>query len=95
VTIASGSISVIDAIAARWNTGPVNVTLVSRDIENLDPGKRDALIDQRLAILAFALERKGISKAAIRTVWRPAKNDTSIHRDGPGLQEIAKIRIDK
>ena len=95
VTIASNSISVIDAIAARWNSGPVNVTLVSRDIENLDPGKRDALIDQRLAILAFALERKGISKAAIRTVWRPAKNDTSIHRDGPGLQEIAKIRIDK
>lgn len=95
VTIASASISTIDAIAARWQRGPVNVTLVSRDIENLDPAKRDALIDQRLAILSFALERKGVPKAAIRTTWRPARSDTTIYRDGPGLQEIAKIRLEK
>jgi len=25
--------------------------------------------------------------------WRPDAADTSIHRDGPGLQEIAKLRI--
>ena len=95
VTIASASISVIDAIAARWNAGPVNVTLVSRDIENLDPGKRDALIDQRIAALAFALEGKSVPRAAIRIVWRPSANDTSIQRDGPGLQQLAKILIEK
>jgi curli biogenesis system outer membrane secretion channel CsgG len=95
VTIASASISTIEAIAARWQQGPVNVTLVSRDIENLDPAKRDALIDQRLAILHFALERKGVPKTAIRTTWRPARNDATIYRDGPGLQEIAKIRLEK
>jgi hypothetical protein len=95
VTIASASISAIDTIAARWQRGSVNVTLVARDIENLDPAKRDALIDQRLAILLFALERKGVPKTAIRTTWRPARNDATIYRDGPGLQEIAKIRLEK
>jgi curli biogenesis system outer membrane secretion channel CsgG len=95
VSIASASISAIDAIAARWQRGAVNVTLVARDIENLDPAKRDALIEQRLAILLFALERKGVPKAAVRTIWRPARNDASIYRDGPGLQEIAKIRLEK
>lgn len=95
VTIASASISAIDTIAARWQRGAVNVTLVARDIENLDPAKRDALIDQRLAILLFALERKGVPKTAVRITWRPARNDATIYRDGPGLQEIAKIRLEK
>lgn len=95
VTIASASISAIDAIAARWQRGPVNVTLVARDIENLDPAKRDALIDQRLTTLMFALEGKGVPKGAVRLTWRPARSDTNIYRDGPGLQEIAKIRLEK
>jgi hypothetical protein len=34
-----------------------------------------------------------VAPGAISLTWRPDAADTSIHRDGPGLQEIAKLRI--
>ena len=40
-----------------------------------------------------ALASRGIAPGAIQITWRPDPADTSIHRDGPGLQEIAKLRV--
>jgi hypothetical protein len=75
--------------------GPVEVVLVARDTENWDPAKRDALIDQRIATLMSALANRGVAAGAVSVKWRPDRADTSIYRDGPGLQEIAKIQIRK
>ncbi|WP_298164240.1 CsgG/HfaB family protein [Novosphingobium sp.] len=88
--------SVLDQIVAlASSSGIIDVMLVARDTENWDPAKRDALIDQRLAVVTTALANRGIAPSAITVVWRPDRADTSVHRDGPGLQEIAKIQIRK
>lgn len=92
-SIGGGVQAVLDRIVAAAKQGGIDVTLVARDTENWDPGKRDSLIDQRLSALMAGLGNRGIAAGAIRVTWRPDKADTSIHRDGPGLQEIAKIRI--
>ena len=92
-SIGGGVQALLDRIVAAAKQGGVDVTLVARDTENWDPGKRDALIDQRLSALMAGLANRGVNPGAIRVTWRPDKADTSIHRDGPGLQEIAKIRI--
>lgn len=93
VALGGESANQLDAVAAAARQGPTEAMLVARDVENWDPAKRDALIDQRLAAVSTALVNRGVAPGAIRVVWRPEKSDTSIHRDGPGLQEIAKIRI--
>ena len=87
------SLNLLDQIAAAAKSGGAPVTLVSRDTENLDPGKRDALTNQRIAAVTAALASRGIAPGAIQITWRPDPADTSIHRDGPGLQEIAKLRV--
>jgi curli biogenesis system outer membrane secretion channel CsgG len=87
------ALSRLDAIAAAAQQGGVNVMILSRDTENFDPGQRDALINQRIAAITSALASRGIAPAGIRVTWRPAATDTSIHRDGPGLQELARLRV--
>ncbi|OCC24220.1 hypothetical protein MB02_07895 [Croceicoccus estronivorus] len=87
------ALSRIDQIAAAAKQGGVNVLIVSRDTENFEPGKRDALTDQRIAAITSALASRGIAPGAIRVLWRPDPADTSIHRDGPGMQELARLRI--
>lgn len=88
--------SVLDQLVAlAAANGTIDVMLVARDTENWDPAKRDALIDQRVAAVTAALANRGIAPAAISVTWRPDRADTSIHRDGPGLQEIARIQIRK
>lgn len=91
--LGGAALALIDNIAARAKKGGVDVTLVSRDTETFDPGKRDALTNQRLAAIIGALSSRGVVAGAVRVTWRPDPADTSIHRDGPGMQEIAKIRV--
>lgn len=83
----------LDQIALMASKELVRVTLVARDTENWDPAKRDSLIDARLAAVITALANRGVPSGAVFVVWRPDKADSSIYRDGPGLQEIAKIEI--
>ncbi|RYE50438.1 MAG: hypothetical protein EOP18_13420, partial [Rhizobiaceae bacterium] len=47
--LAGDAQGLIDQIAAAAKRGSVEVVLVARDTENFDPGKRDALTDQRIA----------------------------------------------
>lgn len=95
-TVLTGaSQSVLDQIVQRAGNGPVNVMIVARDTENWDPAKRDSLIDQRLAAIVSALANRGVTPAGIAVTWRPDRADTSIHRDGPGNQEIARIQVRK
>jgi curli biogenesis system outer membrane secretion channel CsgG len=92
--LTGGTLTLLDQIAASAAKGPTEVMLVARDTENWDAGKRDGLTDQRVGLVISALAGRGIAPGAIAVTWRPDKADTSIHRDGPGLQEIAKLRIE-
>lgn len=87
--------AVLDRIAQSAGATPIEVTITARDTENWDPAKRDALLDQRIAAVMSALASRGIAPAAIGIIWRPDKADTGIHRDGPGLQDIARIQVRK
>jgi len=91
--LGGSALAVIDQIAAAAKNGRIEVTLVARDTENFDPGKRDALMDRRIAAFTSALVSRGVAPGAIGVTWRPDPADTSIHRDGPGLQELVKLRI--
>lgn len=86
--------AVLDMIAQQAPGAPVSVLLIARDSENWEPARRDALLDQRLAALMAALANRGIAQSAVTVTWRPAPSDSTIHRDGPGFQEIARIRIE-
>lgn len=92
--LSGATLALMDQIAAAAKKGPVEVMLVARDSESWDGRKRDELINQRIAAFTSALANRGIAPAAISVTWRPDAADSSIHRDGPGLQEIAKLRID-
>ena len=91
--LTGGAQSVLDQIAQRASEGPINVMVVARDTENWEPAMRDSLLDQRLTALISALANRGVPPAGISVTWRPDRSDTSIHRDGPGLQEIARIQV--
>lgn len=93
--LTGSSQALIDQIVQSLASGPAEVIIVARDTENWDPAKRDALIDQRIAVVTAALANRGVAAGGVQVTWRPDKADTSIHRDGPGLQEIAKIKIQK
>lgn len=93
--LTGASQALIDQIVQSLTSGAAEVMIVARDTENWDPAKRDSLIDQRIAVVTAALANRGIAAGGVQVVWRPDKADTSIHRDGPGMQEIAKIRIQK
>lgn len=94
-TLSGGAQALLDQIVQAASQGSVEVMLVSRDTENFDPAKRDQLIDQRLAAVTAALASRGIAAGGIQILWRPDKADTAIHRDGPGMQELIKIKISK
>jgi len=91
--LSGATMALLDQIAVAAKAGAADVVLVARDNEVWDAGKRDALTDQRMAAFTSALANRGIAPAAISVTWRPDAADSSIHRDGPGLQEIAKLRI--
>lgn len=86
-------LALIDRLAAAAGKGAIEVTVVARDTETPDPAKRDALTDRRIAALTAALVSKGVAARAITTLWRPAATDSAIHRDGAGLQDLARLRI--
>jgi len=92
-TLGGASLALIDQIAGAAKKGTTDIVLVARDTENWDARKRDELTDQRIAAVTSALANRGVAPGAISITWRPDAADTSIHRDGPGLQEIAKLRI--
>lgn len=87
------SMARIDQIAAAAKGGAVSVMIVAHDTENFDPGKRVALTWQRIAAITSALASRGIAPAAVQLTWQPDASDTSIHRDGPGMQELARLKV--
>ena len=84
---------ILDSIAGM--SGQIQIVLVTRESEKPDPVQRSRLTDQRIANLANALRSQGISPGAIFITWRPEPTDATIYRDGPGVQAIARLRINK
>lgn len=95
VTLTGVGQAVLDRVAQEAAAGPAELMIVARDTENWDPAKRDSLLDQRIAAVMSVLANRGVPIGGITVIWRPDRSDTSIHRDGPGRQEIAKIQVRK
>ncbi|MDM0117589.1 CsgG/HfaB family protein [Variovorax sp. J22R133] len=93
-TLSGGALTLVDQIAAAPAKTAIEVVLLARDTENWDSGKRDALLDQRIGLVRSALADRGIAAGAVSVTWRPDKTDNSIHRDGAGLLEIARLRVE-
>jgi curli biogenesis system outer membrane secretion channel CsgG len=91
--LSGAALALVGDIVAAHAKGPVDVVIVARDTETPDPGKRDALADQRIAALIAALAARGIAPGAASMLWRPDPTDTAIHREDAGLQAIARLRI--
>jgi curli biogenesis system outer membrane secretion channel CsgG len=87
--------SILDRLSTALTRGPVSLVLVSRDSEKLDPAQRGRLLDQRLSSLVAALSSRGIPAKSLSMTWRPAATDTTIYRDGPGVQLLARIKVSK
>jgi curli biogenesis system outer membrane secretion channel CsgG len=82
-----------DRIIVAASKGVVQVFIVTRDTESLEPGKRSRLLDQRVSSLLAALTNRGLRREAVNMVWRPTSTDQSKYRDAAGLQVLAKLRI--
>ncbi len=91
--LSGDAMAALDRIAALARNGQISLTLVGRDIEVLDPSKRQALTDRRIAALVEALGKRGIATGAIAVSWRPDPADPSIQHDAAGLQRLARLRI--
>ena len=91
--LAGGALALVDRIVVAHATGPVEVAIVARDTETPDPGKRDALADQRIAALVVALAARGIAAGAVTVSWRADLADSAVHRNAAGLQDIARLRV--
>lgn len=83
----------LDSLAGM--SGDIEIVLVTRDSENLDPTQRARLTDQRISNLASALRGQGVSVSAMSTIWRPDPTDATIYREGPGTQVLARLSIVK
>lgn len=93
VTINGASMSVLDQIVEAAKTGSVEVVVQAPDTEVWDPQKRESLTIDRVRAISFGLVYRGIAPAAVNVIWKPDPSDMNIHRDSPGLQVIAKIKI--
>jgi curli biogenesis system outer membrane secretion channel CsgG len=91
-TIGGDAEAAIDKIATTVSTGGVvRVTLVARETETWDPNTRSDVIAKRIAAVTSALEAKGVAATLIMVTWT-ATQDQMTH-DGPGFQEIAKLKV--
>jgi curli biogenesis system outer membrane secretion channel CsgG len=91
--LSGAGVALIDRLAAAAGKSGIEVIIVARDTETPDPAKRDVLTDRRIAALTAALVSHDIASGAITTQWRPAATDNAVHRDGAGLQDLARLRI--
>jgi curli biogenesis system outer membrane secretion channel CsgG len=91
--LGGSALAVLDRIASAARSVPVELRIAARDVEVLEPAKRDALTDQRIAAVIASLAARGIGKDRIALRWRPAPTDTSVHRGEAGAQDLARLRI--
>jgi hypothetical protein len=93
VYLRGAAIAMLDRIAALARKDGVMVALTTRDSESTFPAQRTRLLDERITSLTAALGARGISAAAISIEWRPDNSDSTIYRQGAGLQALARIKI--
>jgi len=93
VHLPGAALAMLDRIVALARKDGVMVALTTRDSESTFPAQRTRLLDERIAGLIAALGARGISAAAISVEWRPDNADSTIYRQGAGLQALARIKI--
>ncbi|MDK2769699.1 MAG: hypothetical protein KYX69_18495 [Sphingomonas sp.] len=91
--LGGAALAALDRAAGAARAAPVELSISGRDIEVLEPAKRDALTDQRIAAVVDALAARGIARDRVALRWRPAPSDTSVHPGDPGAQDLARLRV--
>jgi curli biogenesis system outer membrane secretion channel CsgG len=92
--LSAATLGVLDRAAAAARQGRVvSLTLLAPDAEKLEPGQRNRLLDQRIASLTLALAGRGVPAGAVSVSWRPSNTESTVYREVPGLQLIARIRL--
>jgi curli biogenesis system outer membrane secretion channel CsgG len=91
--LSGAATATLSHIVAERTAGPVDVAIVARDTETLDPAARQALVGQRIAALRTALVARGVPPAALTISWRAEPTDAAVHADSAGLQIIARLHI--
>ena len=90
----ASALVMLDSAAAAVRQGnPVSIVLLSPESEKFEPSQRSRLLDQRIASLVLALAARGVPAGVVSVDWRPANTESTIYREGPGVQLIAKIRL--
>jgi curli biogenesis system outer membrane secretion channel CsgG len=85
--------SLLTRIVAARPRQAAELTILARDSEPSDPGKRDPLTDRRIAAVAAAIAALGATDVAIRIIWRPATNDSAVYRADAGFQTVARLSL--
>lgn len=92
--LSAAALGVLDRASAAARQGRVvSLTLLAPDAEKLEPGQRSRLLDQRIASLVLALAGRGVPAGAVSVSWRPSTTESTVYRELPGLQLIARIRL--
>ncbi len=94
--ISPQAVSQIDKMVGQLGLGKgLSYKILSRDTENFPPLQRRELTSQRMRAIAELLAARGINGARISVVWQPDPTDTSIRREGAGMQLLATLAIDR
>lgn len=90
----ASALVLLDTAAAAVRQGtPVNIVLLSPESEKFEPSQRSRLLDQRIASLTLALAARGVPAGVVSIEWRPTSTESTIYREGPGVQLLAKLRL--
>jgi curli biogenesis system outer membrane secretion channel CsgG len=94
VSVLGGTANAIaERIIIAASKGPIQLFIVARDNENLEPGRRSRLTDQRFESIMAALTSRGLRRESVSLIWAPSSTDQNIYRDTAGQQVVAKLRI--
>jgi curli biogenesis system outer membrane secretion channel CsgG len=79
-------------IVTEATKGRVDVVLIAHDTETLDPAKRDALTDRRVASVTSVLRARGF-RGTVQTTWRADPAGPAVRSAAPGFQDVARLRV--
>jgi len=84
--------ALFERIATAAAKATLDIVLVAHETEALDPARREALTDQRVAAVVAALRARGV-RGPVSVVWRPDPSGPAVRSAASGFQDVARLRI--
>jgi curli biogenesis system outer membrane secretion channel CsgG len=89
---AAMAVGMFERIATAAAKAGLDIVLVAHETETLDPAKRDALTNQRIAAVVAALRARGF-RGVVSLVWRADPSGPAVRSAASGFQDVALLRI--